>query len=58
MKVVVVGCGVIGAATARALAAEGAEVVALERFELGHADPRTGPLAYTARRTPIPAMRA
>jgi sarcosine oxidase len=35
--VVVVGCGVTGAATARALAAEGRDVRILERFAVGHA---------------------
>jgi len=35
--VVVVGCGVMGAATARALAMNGHGVVVLERFEIGHA---------------------
>jgi sarcosine oxidase len=37
VDVVVVGAGVMGAATARALAKAGREVVVLERFEVGHA---------------------
>lgn len=36
VDIVVVGAGVVGAATARALAGTFAEVVLLERFELGH----------------------
>jgi sarcosine oxidase len=35
-EIVVVGAGVMGAATARALAAAGREVVLLERFRVGH----------------------
>lgn len=34
--IVVIGCGVMGAATARSLARAGREVVLLEQFELGH----------------------
>jgi sarcosine oxidase len=36
MKVAVIGCGVMGAATARALAMRGNEVTIYERFEIGH----------------------
>lgn len=37
VEVAVVGSGVIGSATARALAARGVQAVLLEQFELGHA---------------------
>ena len=36
-EVVVVGAGVMGAATARALAEAGREVLLVEQFRLGHA---------------------
>lgn len=36
MKVAVVGCGVMGAATARALSMRGHDVTIYERFEIGH----------------------
>jgi monomeric sarcosine oxidase len=36
VEVIVVGAGVMGAATARSLARSSAEVLALERFEVGH----------------------
>ena len=37
MNIGVVGCGVIGAATARALALRGHDVTVYEQFEPGHA---------------------
>lgn len=46
VEAVVVGCGVVGAAAARALARRGREVVVLERFSVGH---RRGSSHGTAR---------
>jgi sarcosine oxidase len=63
MRVAVVGCGAVGAATTRALAGEGHDVLALDRFGVpngvgsSHGRSRIFRLAYHEGETYVPLLR-